>query len=42
MADVAEAVAVLRAGESLPSLGFPEIEAHLDAVERGSRWGPRS
>jgi dsDNA-specific endonuclease/ATPase MutS2 len=39
MADVAEAVALLRAGEVLPSFGFPEIEAHLDAVESGIPLG---
>jgi DNA mismatch repair protein MutS2 len=35
MADVAEAAALLSANENLPALTFPEIEAHLDAVERG-------
>ena len=35
MADVAEAAALQQAGESLPSLTFPEIEHHLDAVEKG-------
>jgi DNA mismatch repair protein MutS2 len=35
MADVAEAASLLAAGEALPSLSFPEIEAHLDAVEKG-------
>jgi DNA mismatch repair protein MutS2 len=35
MADVAEAVALQQAGESLPSLTFPEVEHHLDAVEKG-------
>jgi DNA mismatch repair protein MutS2 len=35
MADVGEAAALLAANESLPSLSFPEIEAHLDAVEKG-------
>jgi DNA mismatch repair protein MutS2 len=35
MADVAEAAALLANGELLPSLTFPEIEAHLDAVEKG-------
>ena len=39
MADVAEAVALLSAGESLPGLNFPEIEAHLDAVEKGVPLG---
>ena len=35
MADVAEAVALQRAGETLPSLSFPEVEQHLDAAEKG-------
>ncbi len=35
MADVAEAVALARAGESLPGLSFPEVEQHLDAAEKG-------
>jgi DNA mismatch repair protein MutS2 len=39
MADVAEAAAVLRAGEALPSLHFPEIEPLLDAVEKGIPLG---
>jgi DNA mismatch repair protein MutS2 len=39
MADIAEAVALLRAGEALPGLNFPEIEAHLDAVEKGVPLG---
>jgi len=40
MAEVSEAVAVLRAGESLPALGFPEIEVHLRAVAQGMPLGP--
>jgi DNA mismatch repair protein MutS2 len=35
MADVAEALALLSSGETLPPLTFPEIETHLDAVEKG-------
>jgi DNA mismatch repair protein MutS2 len=35
MADVAEAVALQQGGENLPSLTFPEVEHHLDAVEKG-------
>jgi DNA mismatch repair protein MutS2 len=35
MADVAEAVALQRAGESLPGLTFPEVEPFLDAAEKG-------
>jgi DNA mismatch repair protein MutS2 len=38
-ADLAELVNLLRAGESLASLGFPEIEPHLEAVERGAPLG---
>jgi DNA mismatch repair protein MutS2 len=40
MAEIAEAVAILRAGESLPVLEFPEIEAHLVAVAQGAPLGP--
>ncbi len=35
MAEVAEAASLIAANEPLPSLSFPEIEAHLDAVEKG-------
>ncbi|HEY0706624.1 MAG TPA: Smr/MutS family protein [Polyangia bacterium] len=35
MADVAEAARLLEANEALPALVFPEIEPHLDAVEKG-------
>jgi DNA mismatch repair protein MutS2 len=38
-ADLEELVNLLRAGESLAALGFPEIEPHLDAVERGAPLG---
>jgi len=38
-ADLAELVNLLRAGENLAALGFPEIEPHLDAVERGAPLG---
>src|SRR5688572_13486627 len=38
-ADLAELVGLLRAGENLAALGFPEIEPHLDAVERGAPLG---
>jgi len=38
-ADLAELVNLLRAAESLAALGFPEIEAHLEAVERGAPLG---
>jgi DNA mismatch repair protein MutS2 len=38
-AEVREAVALLRAGQKLPPLGFPEIEVHLDAVEKGVPLG---
>jgi DNA mismatch repair protein MutS2 len=34
-ADLAEVTALLRAGEYLVALSFPDIELHLDAVERG-------
>jgi DNA mismatch repair protein MutS2 len=34
-ADLAEVTGLLRAGESLVALSFPDIEAHLDAVLRG-------
>ncbi len=40
MAEVSEALAVLRAGESLPLLDFPEIEAHLCSVMQGIPLGP--
>jgi DNA mismatch repair protein MutS2 len=40
MAEVTEAAALLRAGESLPTVAFPEIEAHLDGVEKGVPLGP--
>jgi DNA mismatch repair protein MutS2 len=39
MAEVTEMTALLRAGENAPSLGFPEIEPHLDAVEKGVPLG---
>ncbi|HSY41824.1 MAG TPA: hypothetical protein VLA79_19945, partial [Polyangia bacterium] len=35
MAAVAELAGLLRAGESLPSLAAPEIEAALSAAEKG-------
>ncbi len=38
-ADLAELVTLLRAGEQLPGIGFPEIEAHLDAAEKGAPLG---
>jgi DNA mismatch repair protein MutS2 len=38
-ADLAEMVALLRSGENLAGLAFPDIEAHLDAVEKGSPLG---
>jgi DNA mismatch repair protein MutS2 len=38
-ADLTEVVALLRAGEDLAGLAFPEIEPHLDAVERGVPLG---
>ena len=37
---VSEAVRVLRHAESLPNLSFPEIEAHLQAVDQGLPLGP--
>jgi DNA mismatch repair protein MutS2 len=40
MADVTELVRLLRFGESLPTLGFPEIEVHLQAVGQGIPLGP--
>jgi DNA mismatch repair protein MutS2 len=40
MAEVTEAVALLRRGESLPVLNFPEIEMHLRAVAQGIPLGP--
>jgi DNA mismatch repair protein MutS2 len=40
MAEIVEAVAVLRGGESLPVLHFPEIETHLRAVAQGVPLGP--
>jgi len=40
MAEVGELQALLRLGESLPALGFPEIEAHLQAVAQGAPLGP--
>jgi DNA mismatch repair protein MutS2 len=40
MADVSELQNLLRLGESLPALGFPEIEAHLQAVAQGVPLGP--
>ena len=40
MADVSELDTLLRLGESLPGLGFPEIEAHLLAVGQGVPLGP--
>ena len=40
MAEITEAVAILRAGESLPALHFPEIETHLRAVSQGAPLGP--
>ena len=40
MAEVSEAVAILRTGESLPALNFPEIEIHLRAVSQGIPLGP--
>jgi DNA mismatch repair protein MutS2 len=40
MADVSEAVSILRAGENLPVLNFPEIEAHLRSVAQGAPLGP--
>lgn len=40
MAEVSEAVAILRVGDSLPVLSFPEIEVHLRAVAQGIPLGP--
>ncbi|MBN2574385.1 MAG: Smr/MutS family protein [Deltaproteobacteria bacterium] len=40
MAEITEAVSILRAGESLPVLEFPEIETHLRAVAQGAPLGP--
>ena len=40
MAEVSELQTLLRLGESLPGLGFPEIEAHLQAVAQGAPLGP--
>jgi DNA mismatch repair protein MutS2 len=40
MAEVSELQSLLRLGESLPALGFPEIEAHLQAVAQGVPLGP--
>ena len=40
MAEVSELQTLLRLGESLPGLGFPEIEAHLLAVGQGAPLGP--
>lgn len=40
MADVTELVRLLRLGESLPALTFPEIEVHLQAVGQGIPLGP--
>ena len=40
MADVSELHSLLRLGESLPGLGFPEIESHLQAVGQGVPLGP--
>ena len=40
LADVSELQSLLRLGESLPALGFPEIEAHLQAVAQGVPLGP--
>lgn len=39
MAEVSEMVALMRAGENPPGLAFPEIEPHLDAVEKGVPLG---
>src|SRR5882757_5515956 len=38
-ADLAEMVLLLRAGESPAGLAFPDIELHLDAVEKGAPLG---
>jgi DNA mismatch repair protein MutS2 len=40
MAEVSEAVAILRTGENLPALNFPEIEIHLRSVAQGIPLGP--
>jgi DNA mismatch repair protein MutS2 len=40
MAEISEAVVILRVGESLPVLQFPEIEMHLRAVAQGAPLGP--
>jgi DNA mismatch repair protein MutS2 len=40
MAEVSEAVAILRTGDSLPALNFPEIEIHLRSVSQGIPLGP--
>ncbi|HJX54859.1 MAG TPA: hypothetical protein VJ801_18985, partial [Polyangia bacterium] len=40
MAEVSELQTLLRLGESLPGLGFPEIETHLQAVAQGAPLGP--
>jgi DNA mismatch repair protein MutS2 len=40
MAEVSEAVAILRTGENLPALNFPEIEIHLRSVGQGIPLGP--
>lgn len=40
MAEVSEAVAILRTGENLPALNFPEIEVHLRSVSQGIPLGP--
>src|SRR5688500_11539674 len=39
MADVAEATALLQAGQPLPVLNFPDIEGHLDAAAHGIPLG---
>jgi DNA mismatch repair protein MutS2 len=40
MAEVSEAVSILRTGENLPALCFPEIEVHLRSVAQGIPLGP--
>jgi DNA mismatch repair protein MutS2 len=40
MDEVSEAVSILRAGENLPVLNFPEIEPHLRSVAQGVPLGP--
>jgi DNA mismatch repair protein MutS2 len=40
MADISELTKLLRLGESLPGLCFPEIELHLQAVAQGMPLGP--